>query len=145
MILYEVVCDRQHSFEAWFRDSATYDAQVAAGEVACPVCGSTDVHKALMAPRIASRKPSAETAAAAKPGGVDAEKVRAVLHALRETVEKNCDYVGDQFAEEARKIHYGETDSRGIYGETTAEEARELREEGIEFMSLPWPRTRTDA
>lgn len=133
MIKYELKCRKDHVFEAWFYDSATYDKQAAGGKIVCPVCNSRKVTKAPMAPRIGKSK--GEVAAA------EAKEVAVAMKALRELrdhVEKNADYVGDQFAEEARKIHYGETDKRNIYGEATKEEAKELTEEGIDVAMIPW-------
>ncbi len=166
MILYQLKCPSDHRFEAWFRDGATYDAQAEAGLLTCPVCGDTRIGKAPMAPRIAKSHrskteeahppavradPPAETGAApaaAVPALTD-EKAAALhrevlrqLTELRRAVETKCDYVGDRFAEEARKIHYGEADPRGIYGEASAREAEELQEEGVTFHRIPWlPRT----
>lgn len=133
MIKYELKCRKDHVFEAWFYDSATYDKQAAGGKVVCPVCNSRKVTKAPMAPRIARSK--GERAAD------EAKQVAAAMKALaelRDHVEKNADYVGEQFAEEARKIHYGETDKRNIYGEASKEEAKELVEEGIDVAVIPW-------
>ncbi|HEV7369945.1 DUF1178 family protein [Arenibaculum sp.] len=137
MILFELQCAKGHGFEAWFRNGEAYEAQAAAGEVACPACGDADVRKAPMAPRIAKAR-----------SGKDEEKRRQAAEIMRELVdlrrkvEENCDYVGDSFAEEARKIHYGETERRDIYGEATAEEAAQLSEEGVTFSRIPWvPRT----
>lgn len=121
MIKYELKCRKDHVFEAWFYDSATYDTQAEAGKVVCPICNSRKVSKAPMAPRI-GRSKGEKAAAEAREMAV----MRKALVELRDHVEKNADYVGDQFAEEARKIHYGETDKRNIYGEATKEEAREL-------------------
>ncbi len=168
MIRYALRCENQHGFEAWFRDSAAYDQQAARGILVCPVCSSAKVSKAPMAPAIAktSRNSAAiETARAeagasgalatetAQPTIAPAEvtpvpeslEPRAVLfHAmlvkLRQHVEANCDYVGNKFAEEARRIHYGEADERGIYGEATQDEAEALLEEGIEVGAVPWVR-----
>jgi hypothetical protein len=127
MILYTLHCGRDHEFEAWFRDGATYDAQVAAGEIACPQCGDAEIAKAPMAPRVARSR--------AEPSPTD---VRRMLQQIRKHVETNCDYVGDKFAAEVRKIHEGEADSRGIYGEATDEENRALAEDGIEVHRIPW-------
>lgn len=163
MILYELVCENDHTFEAWFRDSGSYDDQVRNGEVACPLCGTLHVRKALMAPRLARRKgqddaarpPRDESAETMTPavnvaaGDAMAKtvssrhldfssKIREALHDLRRQVEANCDYVGDRFAEEARRIHNGDSEARPIYGETTKEEAQDLKDEGIEFVSVPW-------
>src|SRR5579883_397923 len=110
MILFTLRCAGGHEFEGWFRDGHTFEAQQKAGEIACPECGDTAVEKAVMA----------------------------ALLELRRQVEANCDYVGDRFAEEARRIHYGEVDPHGIYGEATEEESRELIEEGIEIRRIPW-------
>ena len=128
MILYELKCPDGHVFEGWFRNSDFYDEQREAGEIACPVCGACDVVKAPMAPRLArSDKSSLEPA----------ERM-AALRGLRRAVETKCENVGDRFAEEARKIHYGETDPRDIYGQTSESEADALAEEGIAFGRIPW-------
>lgn len=111
---------------------------MASGEVVCPLCGDNSVKKALMTPHI-PRKQS--TPAKTSP---TIEQVEEAMMVLRKTVEDNADYVGDQFAEEARRIHYGETEERLIYGETTVEEAVSLHEEGIETLPLP-PRRRHDS
>lgn len=133
MILYELRCTDDHAFEAWFRDSATYDRQAAAGEISCPVCGDAEVAKAPMAPRISRTGGDAAAAPA---------RMRKMLTELRETVERSSDYVGDRFAEEARRIHYGETEHRNIYGEASDDEARELIDEGLKIGRIPWlPRT----
>ena len=134
MIVYDLKCRDGHQFEAWFRDSGAYDAQVEAGEVLCPVCGCTNVQKALMAPNLSrgeARAPAAQEDRRA------AEARRALLE-LRRQVESNCDYVGARFPEEARRIHYGESGPRGIYGETTSEEAEALKDEGVEVQRIPW-------
>ncbi|WP_341705272.1 DUF1178 family protein [Ferrovibrio sp.] len=133
MIKYELKCRKDHVFEGWFYDSAAYDEQAAGGKIVCPVCNSRKISKAPMAPRIS--RPKSEQAA-------DEVKQKAVmmkaLRELRDHVEKNADYVGEQFAEEARKIHYGETDQRNIYGEASRDEAEELAEEGIDVAMIPW-------
>jgi len=134
MIVYDLKCRKGHVFEAWFRASAAYDEQAAAGKVICPSCGSRRVEKAPMAPRVAKssgREPSPEQARQIE--------VRRAVHELRRKVEENFDYVGPGFAEEARRIHYGETGARDIYGETSDEEARGLHEEGVSFSRIPWP------
>lgn len=146
MILFELKCASDHRFEAWFRDGAAYDAQAAAGTIACPLCGDTHVGKAPMAPRIA--KGRKESGKPAKPAGSDEAavalqaEVLQQLGELRRAVEEGCDYVGERFAEEARRIHYGETDARGIYGEASAGDVAELKEEGVAIHRIPWlPRT----
>jgi hypothetical protein len=140
MILYELRCEAGHGFEAWFRNSDTYDAQVAAGEVNCPVCGTGSVQKALMAPAIGKRSADPEGRRTHTTMGA----ARRELEALRRKIEENCEYVGDRFAEEARKIHYEESEHRDIYGEATETEARELEEEGIGVARIPWV-SRTDS
>lgn len=143
MIKYRLLCDKEHSFDAWFRDSAAYDKQADAGLLVCPSCGSSSVSKALMAPNVSSSKKKgdsepAQAVSAIKEIPPEMIELRQKLAALRSEVESNFDYVGKDFAEEARKIHYGETDPHGIYGETSATEAEALREEGIGFAAIPW-------
>ena len=147
MIVFDLTCRKNHVFEGWFADTPTFEAQVAGGEVACPVCGDTKVRKALMAPNVATRSSSAKAAemAPAEPAQSyamarrqeHAAQMLAMMRAVKDHVEKNFEHVGPRFAEEVRKIHYGETDQRGIYGQATKEEAEELRDEGIEFGELP--------
>jgi hypothetical protein len=147
MILYDLKCHQDHVFEAWFSDSAGFAAQAAGGEVVCPVCGSKKIGKALMAPnvnkgrsRAAGLPPESREVAVADSQAATqkAAELRRMLRGLRQHVEQNCDYVGPEFAEEARKIHYGEVDPRGIYGETSAADAKALEEEGIEVARVPW-------
>ncbi len=136
MILYELACTNAHQFEAWFRDGATYDAQCAAGDIMCPFCGSTGVTKAPMAPNVATgahKGATAETRAREV-----AEQIMRAVRRLHRHVEEFCVFVGDRFAEEARSIHFGETEERDIYGEATDKEAMELDEEGIEFHRVPF-------
>lgn len=144
MILYELRCEAGHGFEAWFRNSGTYDAQVAAGEVNCPVCGSGAVEKALMAPAIGKRSAKGAPAEDGRRTHTTMGEARRELEALRRKIEENCEYVGDRFADEARKIHYEESQHRDIYGEATEAEARELEEEGIGVARIPWV-SRTDS
>ncbi len=136
MISYQLKCSSRHEFEAWFPNSASYDEQRAAGDVGCPICGDPEVAKAPMAPNVASRKESTRTASEARAEEVAREIVNAA-YKLRDHVEQNCDNVGTEFAEEARRIHYGETEERGIYGEASSEETASLDEEGIEVYRLP--------
>ncbi len=143
MILYDLKCRKDHVFETWFRDSASYDEQVAAGAIACPTCGSRKIQKALMAPRLAKGGRGKEHVEAGMPTiavkeTADSAELMGQLRELRQKVEENCDYVGGEFAEEARKIHYGEQDPRNIYGETSDEQAKELHEEGVTFNRIPW-------
>jgi len=154
MIRYALRCGHDHTFESWFQDSAAYDAQVARKLVTCPVCNSTEIEKAIMAPRIASRKgratetpPPPQPAAATEaptPGSestsllmAQERELRAKLKELRDHIVKNADNVGERFPNEARKMHYGEIEHRPIYGEASNEEARALIEEGVEVSPLP--------
>jgi hypothetical protein len=144
MIRYALVCEHNHTFEGWFASSSTYEKQAKRGLVTCPSCGSTKVEKAIMAPAV---QQSRGRDSRPDPGSPDKPQVAIVseqerelrrkLKELREHLIKNADYVGGQFPEEARRMHYGEIKRRSIYGEATPEEARELREEGIEFHPLP--------
>ena len=132
MIKYALKCTSGHEFEGWFKDMASFDAQVETKDVVCPKCGDTKVVKAPMAPRIAKSSKTDE----AKVRDMAARYMEAAVE-IRKSVEENCDYVGADFAEEARKIHYGESEERGIYGEATIEDAKELDEEGIDVAPLP--------
>ncbi len=153
MIRYALHCDRKHEFEIWFQDSTDYDKQNKRGLVTCPFCESNKVEKALMAPRLAGARKGKKAGPepvqpmqpeAAPPGtnpvammSPQESEFRAKLKELREHIVKNADNVGKKFPEEARKMHYGEIDHRSIYGEATAEDAKALAEEGIEFHPLP--------
>ena len=146
MIRYALTCDSNHNFESWFQDSAAYDQQAKRGLIACPVCGSSKVDKAIMAPRLASSKsrdaPVELPAAAEEKNPVAMlspreQEIRKKLKELREHLTKNADHVGPKFPEEARKMHYGEIEHRSIYGEASPDEAKALAEEGIEFHPLP--------
>src|SRR4029077_11292381 len=136
MILFSLRCASDHEFPACFRDCDGFDAQQKSGEIACPHCGDAQVEKAVMAPRIGRSRD--------KTPALSPAQMRAALVELRRQVETKCDYVGERFAEEARRIHYREVDPRGIYGEATSEESKELAEEGISFGRIPWVPT-TDA
>ena len=132
MIVYDVRCAKAHVFEAWFRNSAAFDEQAAAGEIACPVCGDVAVTKAPMAPAIARSRQTT------KAEGASRAEVMAKLRSLRAEVETSSEHVGATFPEEARKIHYGETEPRNIHGDATATEAKALHEEGVPFSLIPW-------
>jgi hypothetical protein len=141
MIHYQLRCDAAHEFDGWFVNSEGFESQARRGLVSCPVCADTRITRALMTPGI-PRKGEKETApqAPASPaaGGAIPDAVRAALQRLRHEVETRCEYVGADFAEEARRIHHGETEPRGIYGESSAEEATALVEEGIDIARIPW-------
>lgn len=134
MIRFSLSCDKDHAFDGWFRNGDDFDAQKKRGLVSCPVCQSVKVEKALMAPSVSTGR-KRETMALAM--GEEQRKALAKLKAMAEEARKNADYVGDTFAEEARKIHFGEVEPRGIYGEATAEEARGLLDDGVDFVPLP--------
>ncbi len=172
MIRYALNCDQGHDFESWFANSAAYDKQAKRGLVACPVCGSAKVEKAIMAPKILATKILAADATTQLGAAGTADprppapttpppplqpapmppippktpvammsaaerELRHKLKELRDHITKNAHYVGPRFPEEARKIHYGEAAHRSIYGEASAEDAKQLHEEGIEFHPLP--------
>jgi hypothetical protein len=148
MIRYTLSCARGHRFDGWFKTSASCESQAKRGLVACPTCGTTKVQKAIMAPSVKSPKRREGRAKAAAPAPMTmnkqaAERISAqremaeILRRIRSEVEAKAEYVGDRFAEEARKIHYDETPARGIYGEATVADAQALADEGIEVMPLP--------
>lgn len=140
MIRYDLICDKGHEFDGWFRDSAIYDKQARRGFVSCSVCGSSKVEKQLMAPGIpakSNRKDEGTQKMVAGPVDPRVAMMMKMMREMRQHVEDNADYVGDRFAEEARKIHFAEAEARGIYGEATADEATALIEEGIEVFPLP--------
>jgi hypothetical protein len=153
LIHYQLCCDVAHEFDGWFKDSDNFDQQAARKLISCPVCASTKVRRALMAPGIrrkakspapiieAETNPPVGTAPQLpnqKAGGLMPDQLRSALLKLRADVEKNCDYVGPNFAEEARRIHNGESQPRGIYGESTEAEAEALADDGIEIAQIPW-------
>lgn len=145
MIKYSLKCSENHNYEAWFANSGAYDALARAGELRCPVCGTSNVTKALMAPNIPTRQNKQQTApamastasAASTPVDTTQSEAIEVMRKLRNFVKDNSDYVGPRFAEEARKIHYEETETRSIYGEASGEELSELHDDGIGFYPLP--------
>jgi len=149
MIHYQLRCGDAHEFDGWFKDSAGFERQAARGLIACPVCAGTQVTRALMAPAVRAKGRAKEvepeilppTPAPVAAGGVMPDAVRAALTRLRQEVEKNCDYVGPEFAAEARRIHEGEAPARGIYGESTEEEVEALADDGIEIARIPWVRS----
>ncbi|MFY7960117.1 MAG: DUF1178 family protein [Elsteraceae bacterium] len=151
MIVYRLRCDAGHEFDGWFRSGDAFDAQAKAGQVECAACGSHAVSKAIMAPNVSKGVSRGESvrlpSPAAEAAMPDAKMMAAMpreaalmhmLRALRRQVEANCDYVGEKFADEARKIHDGEADARGIYGEATPEQIEALTDDGIEIGQLPW-------
>jgi len=152
MIRYALACDQGHEFESWFPSSQSYDSQAGKGLVTCPVCGSAQVDKRLMAPALAraEAKPAGDVEPAAVPTpepspppqvmallSQQEAAMRAMLRAVREHVTRSADNVGERFPEEARRMHYGDIEHRSIYGRADAAEADALREEGIEVYPLP--------
>lgn len=158
MIRYALVCDAAHEFDGWFSTSASFEEQAKRGLVACPVCASPRIERAVMAPNVARTdlgprrpqpSPSAESPAAApasapaalpSPTALIGEKeaaLRAMITELHRQVRENAEHVGERFAEEALKIHHGETKERAIYGQASPEDAQMLQEEGVAFMPLP--------
>ena len=148
MIRYSLRCERGHAFESWFQSSSAYDSQHKRGLVACPMCESTKVDKAIMAPRIARKgksksapepvaAPADDTTSTSLVMAPQERELLSKLREIRDHVLKNADDVGKKFPEEARKMHYGDIEHRPIYGEASAEEARSLIEEGVEVSPLP--------
>ncbi len=136
MIVYSLNCSKGHAFEGWFKDSAAYDAQASDGKLVCPLCNSQKIEKAPMAPSLPSavgERKSAPTVSASD----ELRKMRQFMTGLRKYVQDNAENVGPRFPEEARKIHYGETEERHIYGEASLDEARDLIEEGVDVAPLP--------
>jgi len=134
LIRFSLHCDHAHDFEGWFRSNDDFETQRKRGFVSCPECGSQKVEKALMAPAVSTSRKQEKVALAM---GEQQRKMMAALKDLSQKVRENAENVGDKFAEEARKIHFGETEARGIYGAATLDEAKGLAEDGIDFMPLP--------
>lgn len=134
MIKYALQCDAAHEFEGWFGASADYDDQVQRGLIQCPVCGSTGVSKQIMAPAVAGTK--AQRAAPAVDPKMR-EMMMTAMGEVRRHVEENFDNVGDAFAKEARAIHEGKSEERGIYGEASPAEVKALVEDGVRVAPLP--------
>lgn len=152
MIRYALRCERDHEFESWFQSSSAYDSQVKRKLVTCPICNSTKVDKAIMAPRIVGKKgreratpppePTAATPDVAQSGPTSLmmaqeRELRTKLKELRDHIVKNADNVGERFANEARAMHYGDKEHRPIYGEASPDEAKALIDEGIDVSPLP--------
>jgi len=134
MIKFALKCECGHRFDSWFRDNNAYEALKLASQLSCPACGKSTVAKAPMAPGIPSKKSRELT----EKGNDIHSRLREAVVNMQTVIQDTCDDVGESFAEEARKIHYGEAPKRGIYGKTTDEEAESLEEEDIEFVRLPW-------
>ena len=148
MIRYTLRCEKDHAFESWFQSSSAYDSQVKRKLVTCPACCSAKVDKAIMAPRIVSKKGRDRAAPVEAPAEAPASEstslmmaqereLRAKIKELRDHIVKNADNVGERFPNEARAMHYGDKEHRPIYGEASPEEARSLIDEGVEVSPLP--------
>lgn len=145
MIKFTLQCCNGHEFEGWFQNGGAYEAQVASAQIACPHCGSHSIDKAIMAPAVARRDGAVPPPAGApnavrqeeEPAGGPLHALHRRLRELRDEIHSKAEYVGGRFAEEARRIHFDESPPRGIYGEASSEEARELAEDGIPFLPIP--------
>jgi len=138
MIKYAIKCSADHSFDSWFQSAAAYEALKGAGHVSCPVCGSTTVEKGLMAPAVRVSDTGEVAAVPDRQLAAPGTDVEAALAALRRQIEANSDYVGLNFAAEARRIHAGDAPERSIYGEARADDARALIEDGVPVAPLPF-------
>lgn len=136
MIRYALKCSEGHEFDSWFRNSEAFESLAAAGQIGCAICGSTKVEKMIMAPAVPAKKTNQVVEAA--PLSAPAHPAEAALKKLRAHLRENSDYVGKEFASEARKIHEGEAEERGIWGEATVEDAKSLAEDGIPVAPIPW-------
>ncbi|MGO4851624.1 DUF1178 family protein [Phaeovulum sp. W22_SRMD_FR3] len=136
MIRYTLVCDNDHSFDSWFQSAEAFDKLRGAGMVACTTCQSTDVTKSLMTPAVRPARKAGE--AAARPLTDPGSEAEAALAKLRKHVEANSDYVGSDFATQARAMHEGSAPERAIHGEARLEEARALLEDGVPIAPLPF-------
>ena len=142
MIRYTLKCDQGHQFESWFKSAESYDALLAGGQVTCITCGSPQIEKALMAPSV---RPARKVATAESPLTTPETKTEEALAAMRREIEENSDYVGLNFASEARKMHSGDAPERAIHGEAKLEDARALLEDGVPVMPLPFvPKRQTN-
>ena len=142
MIQFSLKCDRGHRFDSWFQSSAAFEKLQAAGMISCAVCGSTQVEKGIMAPRVADSRSKADKTE--QPPGQDrplsapANPAEQALTEMRKQIEKNSEYVGANFASEARRMHSGESPERSIHGEARPDEARKLIEDGVPITPLPF-------
>ena len=159
MIKYQLICDQNHEFEGWFQTSASFEEQAAQGLICCPICDSDQIRRALMTPNLVSPKqrsskepmPTELSPRIANPKSPDTARASikseqmqgfgaalATIRQIQQKITKECRDVGDDFAEEARKIHYGEAEAEGIYGRATEQEREALQDEGIEVLDMPW-------
>lgn len=138
MIRYSLICADDHQFDSWFKSSADFDALVDAGHVTCAICGTTDVARALMTPSVSAKREAADLS-------LPENATEDALATMRKTVEDNSDYVGQNFAQEARDMHDGTAPERSIYGEAKLEDAKKLIDDGVPVMPLPFmPKRKTN-
>jgi len=137
MIVYDLICDKKHGFQGWFSDSLSCEEQLTDKKVSCPECGSLKVQKALMSPNL-NKKSNTGSQQTINTKFQYAREARKKLTEIRDNIEKTCEYLGEDFPDEARSIHYKEKEEKGIYGEATPKDVEELREEGIEVTNIPW-------
>ncbi len=135
MINFSLICDHEHEFDGWFGSSGDFDAQLERGFLTCPVCDSAKISKSLMSPSVATGRQKDKVALANMAAGK--KEVANQLKVLRDKMTEGSEHVGSRFPEEARKIHYGESEKRGIYGEANREEVASLVDEGVEIVPLP--------
>ena len=137
MIHYSLRCSNSHGFDSWFQSADGYETLLGAGQIGCPICGDTAIEKTLMAPAVRPARKAGE--APVKPSlSEPASDIEAALAELRRQVEANSEYVGLNFAAEARRMHDGDIDQRAIYGEAKAADARALIEDGVPVAPLPF-------
>ncbi|QRM53415.1 DUF1178 family protein [Sinorhizobium sp. BG8] len=135
MIRFDLICDHGHEFEGWFTSGSDFDRQQERHLVTCPACGSATVSKRLMAPAVSTaRSREGQHSLVMNP---QQQEMVSKLREIVDTIRANADDVGERFPEEARKVHYGETEQRGLIGRASAEEAKALIEEGIQIAPLP--------
>lgn len=137
MISFGLKCDGDHEFEGWFRTSADFEDQKATGHLSCPTCGSAKIDKALMAPNVATKGVVQSKAVSDSDTTAARSYAYEMAKKVREHVEDNFDYVGPEFAKEVRQMHDGDTEERGVYGEATGHEVKELLEDGIDVAPVP--------
>ena len=134
MIRYDLVCENEHFFESWFKDSKSYQKQMYDNEIFCPECDSSNISKSLMAPGIPKKTNTKNSNVIANSSS---RSINDAIRKIRDEIKKNSEYVGDQFPEEARKIHYNEAEMRSIYGKASKKEITELVDEGIDIIQIP--------
>ena len=134
MIKYNLKCNNNHNFDSWFSTSQDYEKLKKKKLLSCPACNSSKIQKSIMSPNLSYNKSKEKDKKIAK----FHKELKTKIKSLQKYIEKNCDNVGENFVQEARKIHYDDKKSRGIYGTANPDQIKELAEEGIEFSSIPW-------